>query len=154
MFVQDFKIINHPYEEVVSRFSCGVAPLLESGLGTARDEGERLRVKVAPAGWPVALSKTVRVIPGPVRNVGEGIFVAFSWEAEGGSSLFPRLDADIELTPFGLQQTLVALHGRYNPPAGSFGKRADDLLLHRIAESTVRAFLNGVCGNLSKVGSK
>jgi hypothetical protein len=154
MFVQDFKIVDQPYEEVVSRFSSGVEPLLESGLGPARDEGERLKVKVAPLGWPAALAKTVRVSPGPVRNVREGVSIVFSWEAEGGSSLFPRLDADIELTPFGPHQTLVELHGNYKPPAGPFGKRADDLLLHRIAESTVRAFLDGVCGNLAGVVSE
>jgi hypothetical protein len=149
MFVQDFKIVDRPYEEVVSRFSTGIQPLLESGLGPALNEVERLRMKVAPVGWPAALAKTVRVSPGPVRSVGAGTSVAFSWSAEGGTSLFPSLEADIELTPFGLSQTFVALHGRYKPPGGSIGKRADVLLLHLIAESTIRAFLAGVCENLT-----
>lgn len=75
--------------------------------------------------------------------------MAFSWEAVGSAaSLFPRLDADIDLAPFGTDQTAISLGGRYEPPAGSFGRLADELLLHRIAGSTIRAFLNGICARL------
>ena len=148
VFVQDFKIVDRPYDEVAARFASGIDSLLEAGLGPARTEGERLRIKVAPRGWPAALAKTVEVHAGPVRDVENALLVAFTWEAAGQSSLFPRLDADIEVAPFGLGQTMVALRGRYEPPAGSWGIHADEVLLHRLAESTVRAFLDGVCAGV------
>jgi hypothetical protein len=147
-FVQDFKIVDSPYEQVVPQFTSGMGSLLQEGLRPALTEGERLRIKVAPAGWPAALARTVEVHPGPVRDIEDGVLVAFSWET-GERSLFPRLDADFEVVRFGPQQTLISLRGRYEPPAGEFGRHADELLAHRIAESTLRAFLDGVCARLS-----
>lgn len=122
--------------------------LLGAALDSARDEGERLEAKVAPAGWPAVLAKTVAVRPGPVRAYGGGVLVAFSWEVQSGESLLPRLEADLEVAPFGTDQTVLALRGCYEPPAGRLGRLADQLLLHRLAESTVRAFLEAVCAGL------
>lgn len=147
-FVQDFKIVDRTFEEVASRFTSGVESLLGAGLVPARSEGERLRLKVAPRGWPAVLARTVEICPGPVRTVGDSLIVAFSWEAAAKDSLFPHLDADIEVAPFGLLQSVIAIHGRYEPPAGTSGAHADELLLHRLAESTVRAFLDGVCASV------
>ena len=124
--------------------------MLEAGLAPARSEGERLKVKVAPRWWPAPLGKTVHLHPGPARLVGDVLVVAFSWEASRIHSLFPRLDADIEIAAFGLRQTMIVLRGRYEPPSGSLGVYADDLLMHHLAESTVRAFLDGLCANLGR----
>lgn len=148
MFVQDFKTIDRPYDDVAARIAADTEKVLGAALDATRAEGERLRVKVGPAGWPAVLGKTVEVHPGPVRAQGDGVLVAFSWEVKGGASLFPRLDADLEVAPFGTNQTALALRGRYDPPVGPLGRRADQLLLHRLAESTIRAFLDSVCTSL------
>jgi hypothetical protein len=37
--------------------------------------------------------------------------------------------------------TQLTIHGRYEPPLGAVGRRLDRLLMHRIAEATIRAFL-------------
>jgi hypothetical protein len=146
-FVQDFKVVDHPYEQVLACFESGIVPLIKSGLGPAHAESERLRIKVAPAGWPAVVAKTVEVHPGRVRSLGDSVLFGFSWEASE-TSLFPRLDADLEVAPFGTQQTLVAIRGQYEPPAGVFGRRADGLVMNRLAESTMRAFLEGLCASL------
>lgn len=151
MFVQDFKTIDGRYEEVAARLVADIEALLEAALDSARDAGERLQGKVGPASWPMVLAKTVKVRPGPVRERADGVLVAFSWEAAGGASLFPRLDADLEATPFGPEQTVLALRGRYEPPAGLLGRLADQLLSHRLAESTIRDFLDNVCASLTHV---
>lgn len=148
MFVQDFKVVERPYDEVAARLTTDAGGLLQLAMESTRAEGERLKAKIAPVGWPTVLAKAVEVSPGPVRAQGDGMLVAFSWEAKGGTSLFPRLDADLEVAPFGTGQTVVALRGRYDPPAGPLGRRADELLLHRLAESTIRAFLDRVCACL------
>jgi hypothetical protein len=144
-FVQDRRVVDRPFEEVVAAVEAGGGAVLGKALDASREAGERLCARVAPASWPAALAKTVTVKPGPVRRFGDGILIAFSWEAEGGESLFPRLDADIEIAPFGVDRATLDLRGRYDPPAGNLGRVADKLLLHRLAESTVRAFLGSVC---------
>jgi hypothetical protein len=146
VFVQDHRVVERPFDEVAATFENGGGAVLGEALDATREAGEGLSAKVAPLSWPVALAKTVTIEPGPVRRFGDGILVAFSWKAEGGESLFPRLDADIEIAPFGVDRTTLELRGRYEPPAGNLGRVADKLLLHRLAESTVRAFLGSVCG--------
>ncbi|MCU1493620.1 MAG: hypothetical protein JWO62_1384 [Acidimicrobiaceae bacterium] len=148
MFIQDFQIIERRYDELVVALTAKAQALLGDALDTARFEGERLRVKVGPPGWPALVGKTVKIRPGRLRAHGDGVLLAFSWEAHGGASLFPRLDADLAVAPLGMGQTQIVLRARYEPPGGALGRNVDRLLLHRVAESTLRAFLERLCSGL------
>ena len=67
------------------------------------------------------------------------------WKAAGpGGALFPALDADIRLTPAGPAVTVLAVSGTYRPPLGTVGAPADRVILHRIAQATIRAFTRHV----------
>ncbi len=140
MFVQDFMIVDRPASEVIAQLRDGAV------LGRAAEEaGEELgdfRIKVGPKSWPPLLAKTVEVTLGPVRRHDDVTLLAFSWRAAGYPSLFPALDADLEVSPIGESQSEVSLQGRYEPPGGTPGKVADRLVLHRLADATIRAFLS------------
>lgn len=148
VFVQDFKIVDRPYDDVAHRIAGQVEALLDAGLVPARAEGERLQAKVAPWGWPAALGKMVEMHAGQVRDLGGTAILPFSWQASGAFSLFPRFDGDIEVAPFGLHQTMVAVHGNYLPCGGERETPVDQLVLRRLAECVIRAFLEGVCFSL------
>lgn len=76
--------------------------------------------------------------------------LALRWEARGpGGRLFPVLDADLTLTPAGENTALLTLAGAYRPPLGSLGAELDRLLLHRVAEATIRNFLERVATALA-----
>jgi hypothetical protein len=76
--------------------------------------------------------------------------LALRWEARGpGGRLFPVLDADLTLTPAGENAALLTLAGAYRPPLGSLGAELDRLVLHRVAEATVRNFLERVATALA-----
>lgn len=152
MFVQDFEVVDHPYDQVLSCLSdCdGPESLLGAAFVGARSYGESLRAKVGPAGWPPAFAKAVEVGCGSLRHHGDGTLIPVTWQASGGPSLFPRLDADLEVAPLGPQQTQLVLRARYEPPGGALGRGLDRMLLHRVAESTVRAFLSAICGALER----
>jgi hypothetical protein len=145
MFVQDFQVVDRTYDEVQARLGDDVAGLLGRALDSARAEGENLRARVGPPSWPMLLAKTVEISPGPLRVHADRVLMAFSWEASGTSSLFPQLDADLEAAPLGADRTQLALRARYEVPGGLLGRGVDHLLLHRVAESTIRAFLNQIC---------
>jgi hypothetical protein len=151
VFVQDFVVVERPYDEVAERLVGDAKGILGEAFTASQAEGERLRVRVGLAGWPDAFAKTVELSPGPIRLRPEGgLLLAFSWQAVGSTaSLFPRLDADLDVAPFGTDQTVVSLGGRYVPPAGALGRVADELVLHRLAGSTLRAFLNGLAERLT-----
>ncbi|HEV2360722.1 MAG TPA: hypothetical protein VGS21_03365 [Acidimicrobiales bacterium] len=144
VFVQDFKTIGGAFEDVEARVTGDPGLFFNPALRDAIDAGERMRVRVGPRSWPEALSKTVKITVNPARHVGDAVVVPFSWQADGGGSLFPHLDADLEITPAGPDETCLTLRARYQPPWGRVGRFADDVLLHRVAESTIRAFLDSV----------
>lgn len=148
VFVQDFQLIDRPYNVVVGRLRDDPSALLADALGSARTEGEHLRARVGPPGWPDVLTKTVTVHPGPLRDRGDSVLLAFAWESPHAGGLFPRLDADLEVAPFGAAGVRVTLRARYEPPGHRVGTAADQLLLHRVAESTLRAFLVRLCRTL------
>jgi hypothetical protein len=153
VFVQDFQVVEDPYEEVLSQLRRDPAGLLGDALGAAQREGERLRARVGPRSWPAVLAKTVEVHVGPLRPVADGTVLSFGWASRGAASLFPMLDADLEVAPLGSGETQVTLRARYEPPGGALGRRADELLLHRVAESTLRVFLSRLCEGLERGGS-
>jgi hypothetical protein len=75
--------------------------------------------------------------------------LALRWEARGpGGRLFPVLDADLTLTSAGENAALLTLSGAYRPPLGNLGAELDRLLLHRVAEATIRNFLDRVAAAL------
>ncbi|MFZ0179395.1 MAG: hypothetical protein WAL84_05920 [Candidatus Dormiibacterota bacterium] len=72
------------------------------------------------------------------------------WWAPGATRLFPHLDGDLEFAPLGARTSQITLMGSYDPPLGFVGRRADVLLLHRIAEASIRSFLIRVSRNLER----
>ena len=99
--------------------------LAEVGFGDRRRVDRKVEVTFAE---PIRLSsKTIL----PIR-----------WSAAGASALFPTLDADIEVAPIGPHRTQVALNARYLPPLGALGRTIDRALLHRVAEATLKDFLD------------
>lgn len=102
--------------------------------------------RVGPGG---GLAKAVRVTTGEPRFHGDTVVVPVRWEATGPTGLFPRLDADLELSTLGPSRCRLGLTGRYVVPFGSLGKAADRLMLHRVAEGTFRRFLTGLASRLT-----
>jgi hypothetical protein len=105
----------------------GDALLAEVGFG----EDVRIARRVA-----VELGSPIRM---PTKTV-----VPLQWRAAGGPGLFPSLDADLEIAPLGLNATQLAVSARYVPPLGRLGRAIDRAVLHRVAEATIKDFLDHV----------
>ena len=58
--------------------------------------------------------------------------------------MFPHLDADIEVASLGADRTQLSISARYRAPMGALGRMLDRALLHRVAEATVKDFLDRV----------
>lgn len=67
-----------------------------------------------------------------------------SWRATGPDRLFPQLDADLEVAALGRGRTQLSISARYRPPMGAAGRALDRALLHRVAEATIKDFLDRV----------
>jgi hypothetical protein len=68
--------------------------------------------------------------------------LALRWEAHGpGGELFPALDADVTLSPDGMDATMLALAGVYRLPSGELGRGLDGVIVRRMANESTRIFV-------------
>ena len=65
-----------------------------------------------------------------------------TWEPVGLEGVLPHLDANLELGSLGEDRTQLAISARYRPPLGVVGRAVDRVLLHRVAEATLKDFLD------------
>lgn len=141
MLVYDFTRIPLPVAQVRHRLFVAVNGLWQQVAEAAYDEGEALLSRVGPFGPVPGLSKAVTLRVGKVRDRGEGFVMPLQWSATGPTELFPVMVADLEIAPLGAHDSQLRLSGSYDPPLGPIGRQLDRLLLHQLAEATVRALL-------------
>ena len=139
--VSDFILVDAPLVEVQDSITGSEG--LEVLAGAAYRKGEELAVGPSPSvaaavefemGTPVLSTSSVTF---PVR-----------WKATGPTSLFPVMDAELVLSEMGAS-THIEMRGVYRPPLGGIGMVLDRLALHRVAEATVRSFLERLVASLS-----
>ncbi|MGH8870498.1 MAG: hypothetical protein ACRDWS_00765 [Acidimicrobiia bacterium] len=135
------------YETVVSMALAEVEQGLDqlrTHLGSWADvayrQGEELRARVGPGAGGVA--KEVRLEIGSPEIHRSGLIYPVRWSATGAGLLFPRLTAELLLSHVGPDQTTITLDGTYEPPLGPLGKVVDRVLLSRVADSTVKAWID------------
>jgi hypothetical protein len=103
----------------------------------------------------VGLGDRVRLTRRVVLELGEPMrfpprtVVPLRWRPASGGGLLPALDADIEVAPLSPRSTQLSMNARYVPPGGALGSAADRALLHRVAEATVKDFLDRVGATLT-----
>lgn len=122
---------------------------LQPWIEGAFEYAEAVRAKVGIGGDRLRIAKTVRLEIGEPWELADGLLIPMQWEAESASSLFPRMDADLILTDsegFGCD---LSMRGMYSPPLGSVGEILDRLLLHRVAEATVRHFVEATAAAIA-----
>ncbi|HYT79388.1 MAG TPA: hypothetical protein VEQ37_09045, partial [Actinomycetota bacterium] len=118
----------------------------------ARDAEARSRQLLADVGFgpPGArLAKRVDMQFGEPLRFPSKTILPMSWTPAGLEGLFPSLDADIELGALGPTRTQLSISARYTPPLGAFGRVLDRAVLHRVAEATVKDFLDRAAQILS-----
>jgi hypothetical protein len=94
----------------------------------------------------------VRLLPG--RLVDESFVIPMRWEVRGPTGrLFPSLDANIGLVAAGPERSTLSIVGRYEPPLGRLGARADRAGMSRIASATMTALLDEIAAQLARWAS-
>jgi hypothetical protein len=114
----------------------------ESVVRPALDE---LRIEF---GGGTSLGRTVELELGAFQRRSDVSRLPLRWGAREHGSLFPTMEAELQLSDAGPAETEVRLVGEYEPPLGALGAMADRMAGHRIAERSVRDFLEGVAGRL------
>jgi hypothetical protein len=111
--------------------------------GTASERGERLLAEVG-FGDDRRIEKEVEIGFGAPIRMRTKTILPMHWAAAGPRGLFPALDADLEIASLGAHQTQLSMSARYVPPLGRLGRMIDRAVLHRVAEATLKDFLDRV----------
>jgi hypothetical protein len=140
-FVSDFVDVEAPMAAVEERF-CGAVEWLLPLADTATDDGEALLVRIGPSTG--LLSRVVRVRLGGCAARRGGAVIPIRWESASQASLFPVLDGTLVLNALDDAHCRLTLEASYRPPLDRVGLWLDSVIFHRVAQSTVRSFLQRV----------
>ena len=99
-------------------------------------------VGIGPAG--VRIEKRVMVEVGEPFRLSSKTLVPLSWHAAGPEGFFPVLEGHLEICLLGQRRTQLVLSASYKPPFGPIGAALDRAFLHRVAESTIKHFVDGL----------
>ena len=142
MFIRYFVDVEVPFDEVEVRLLNEPGRWIPGLATKASDLSEALLAEVGFGGDHTRVEKQVVIelkqpIAFPTR-----LLLPMEWRPSSAQSLFPVLDADIEIAPLGPNRTHLSISARYDPPLGFVGRALDRALLHRVAEATVKDFLD------------
>lgn len=98
------------------------------------------------------VSRRIKVEIGAPKASAELIFMPIRWRAVKEAGMFPTLEGDLEVAAIGNVRTQLGLSANYEPPLGVLGKIADRTLFHRVAELTVKDFLERISWRLDRMG--
>ena len=143
MFVRYF--IELPYETVDVERALATEPerWLPAVAEQAHARGERLLAEVG-IGEDFRIARTVEISVGAPSRFPTKLVVPISWNPTTGTSLLPSMQADLEIAPLGTGGSQLAMSARYEPPLRVVGKILDQAVLFRVAEATVKDFLDRV----------
>jgi hypothetical protein len=119
--------------------------------GLARDANHHGDALLAEVGFgdDVRVARKVEIEFGDAVRMPSKTVIPLRWEAAGATGLFPALEADLEIAPLGPARTQVAMSARYVPPLGAVGRAIDRAVLFRVAEATLKDFLDHVAEALT-----
>jgi hypothetical protein len=145
MFIRYYLDLSLPFEEMEEALMAAPEAWLPGVAREAEDRGEQLLGEV---GFSFdddrRLSKEVHIELRPPHRMPGKTLLPLSWKATGAERLFPSLDADLEIAALGRNRTQLSISARYRPPLGVVGKALDRVLLHRVAEATIKDFMDRV----------
>jgi hypothetical protein len=149
MFVRYYVELPLPPDQVEAVLVAAPAGWLSALAGEADQRSGSLLAEVGVGPFGPRLGHRVTISVGPPLRYPSKTLLPFTWQPAGGSSLLPDLEGDIELGSLGASRTQLAISARYRPPLGSLGRAADQVVLHRVAEATVKDFLDRVAAALT-----
>jgi len=148
MFLRYFVELALPFETVDAELLGLPEEWIPGVARDANDRGERLLAEVGFGPQNRRVEKQVRIELGEAVRLSSKTVLPMSWRATGLQPLFPVLEADIEVAALGPNRTQLSINARYEPPFRALGRAIDRALMHRVAEATVKDFLDRVAQGL------
>lgn len=147
MFVRYFAELPYPLAPVEAALLRSPSEWIPGVAEHAEDIGEHLLAEVGFGQGTRMARKVVIELKDPIRFPSRTV-LPMSWHAADHEALYPKLEADIEVASLGSDKTQLSVSARYQPPLGRVGKAIDKTFMHRVAEATIKDFVDQACGRL------
>jgi len=144
MFVRYYLDLPIAFEDAEASLLDDPGTWVPGMLEAAEDRGERLLAEVGFGVDTRRIDKEVEIGLGEPYRLTSKTLLPMTWRATGPELPFPHLDADVEVAALGPRRTQLSISARYRPPLGAFGRALDRAMLHRVAEATIKDFLDRV----------
>jgi len=152
VFLRSYIVVARPIAGVEAEIAAGVENWMPELAKGANGEGEKL---LSELGFNLGKRRIARLIKieigAPTATAGL-MFLPIRWQSASDAGLFPTLEGVLEVAAIGSGRTQLGLSASYEPPLGLIGKIADRALFHRVAEVTVKDFLERVGERLERTG--
>ena len=142
MFIRYYIELSLPVAKVEQALVSSPAGWLSAMAGEAQARGDGLLGEVGVGPLGIRLQRQVRIRLGEPMQFPSMTSLPLTWEPVGLEGVLPQLDANLELGSLGEDRTQLAISARYRPPLGVVGRAVDRVLLHRVAEATLKDFLD------------
>ena len=142
MFLRYYVELDLPTEQVEPALLESPSSWLPALVDGAVERAEPLLAEVGVGSNGLRVAKRVVVRLGQPIKFPSKLSLPMTWEP--GGRLLPTLNAELEVASLGRARTQLAISGRYDPPLGTVGRTVDRLALHRVAEATIKDFLDRV----------
>lgn len=93
-------------------------------------------VGVHVAGIPVRKKVTVEF--GEAVKTTTWAVIPISWKPTFGRKILPVMNGKVDVSPVSTDETRLTVSGMYEPPLGRLGEQLDEVLMHNVAEGTVK----------------
>ena len=144
MFVRSFAEVERPFEAVRSLLLDRPERWLPGLATDAGHRGEQLLAEVGFGSEHTRVDKRVLIKLRAPMEFPSRFVLPMEWRPVSARNLLPKVEGDLEIAALGPRRTHVSLSARYRPPLGVVGRALDRALLHRVAEATVKDFVDGV----------
>jgi hypothetical protein len=148
-----YDYVNAPYARVREALTRDAVAIFQrattAAAGRAGEIGATLRIELGPIQVGVDVKVDIRSTREEVDALGDpSTHIEFAWVAARAAGMFPSLDGTLSLLPLGAGETQIDLHARYRPPFGIVGQAIDAVAGRRVAEATLRRFVEEVSTRL------
>jgi hypothetical protein len=150
VFLRSYVDVARPIEEVEAELAAGADNWMPDMAKRADGAGEKLLSELGFNLGKRRIGRNITVeIGAPKATVGL-MFLPIRWRSATEAGLFPTLEGVLDVAALGSGRTLLGLSASYEPPFGLIGQLADRALFHRVAEVTVKDFLERIGTRLER----
>jgi hypothetical protein len=146
MFAQHSVTLAHPSDKVAAVVAAPSHPWSVGLDGGGRELLAKVGVQVGRLPIYKHVQLTLGELPSAIPT--DRVMLPVSWEAVGGPPLFPALEGTLHVQPAEAGSTRLTLNARYDPPLGKLGELIDHALMHRLAQATIKDFVERLAGRL------